>query len=230
VSRWFRFYDEALNDPKVQRLAGETFKAWVNLLCLASKSEDGVLPPIADIAFALRLTEEQTSDLLNQLYKLQLFDEVEVPDAPMSYTPHNWKARQYKTDITDPTTAARSKRYRDAKRDANRDGTVTVTDTRADTEQITETEKKGGAEAPETNVVSAYAWSGQVIRLSRLDYDGWRKVYSAVPDFDAELRAADDYYAANPPKEGKWFFPVSNWLKKAHQDAAERRRKKVPRL
>ena len=91
-------------------------------------------------------------------------------------------------------------------------------------------EEEGGAEAPETNVVSAYAWSGQVIRLSRQDYDGWRKVYSAVPDFDAELRAADDYYAANPPKEGKWFFPVSNWLKKAHQDAAERRRKKVPRI
>ena len=49
---WFRFYAEALNDPKVQRLDGETFKGWVNLLCLA-KAHDGTLPDIPDIAFGL---------------------------------------------------------------------------------------------------------------------------------------------------------------------------------
>lgn len=27
MSRWFRYYDEALDDPKVQRLPGEMFKA-----------------------------------------------------------------------------------------------------------------------------------------------------------------------------------------------------------
>lgn len=55
-SRWFRFYDEALDDPKVQRLPGEDFKAWVNMLALASK-HGGQLPAIGDMAFALRMDE-----------------------------------------------------------------------------------------------------------------------------------------------------------------------------
>ena len=50
MSRWFRFYDEALDDPKVQRLAPHLFKTWINLLCLASK-EDGTMPSNDDIAF-----------------------------------------------------------------------------------------------------------------------------------------------------------------------------------
>ena len=31
MTRWFRAYDDALNDPKVQRLPGELFKAWFKL-------------------------------------------------------------------------------------------------------------------------------------------------------------------------------------------------------
>jgi hypothetical protein len=74
--------------------------------------------------------------------------------------------------------------------------------------------KEGGADAqPEI----PYRWSGKVIRLKEDDYAAWRKQYHQIPDFEAELQAADDYYAENPPKDGKWFFPVSNWLKKAHQ-------------
>ena len=41
--KWFRLYNDVINDPKVQRLDGETFKAWINILCLASKG-GGVLP------------------------------------------------------------------------------------------------------------------------------------------------------------------------------------------
>ena len=58
MSRWFRFYDGALNDAKVQRLPAPLFKAWVNLLCLASM-HDGVLPPVADISFSLRIPEKE---------------------------------------------------------------------------------------------------------------------------------------------------------------------------
>jgi len=34
MSQWFRMYAEVLDDPKVQRLSGDEFKAWVNILCL----------------------------------------------------------------------------------------------------------------------------------------------------------------------------------------------------
>ncbi len=139
MSRWFRFYDDAMNDPKVQRLPGEKFKAWVNMLCLASKN-NGSLPTLADIAFSLRMSEEKVSSLLDEFCASLLLDPIELVDAPMSYEPHNWNARQYKSDVTDPTAAKRQKAYRD--RNADRNATVTVTAPRTDTEQIQKTEQK----------------------------------------------------------------------------------------
>lgn len=44
-----------------------------------------------------------------------------------------------------------------------------------------------------------------------------------LPDLRAELQAADDYYTENPPRDGKWFFPVSRWLAKANADATTRK-------
>ena len=58
MNRWFRLYDAVLDDPKVQRLPDRIFKAWINLLCLASR-HGGTLPPVDDVAFALRCTPEQ---------------------------------------------------------------------------------------------------------------------------------------------------------------------------
>lgn len=141
MSRWFRFYDDAVNDPKVQRLPGEKFKAWVNLLCLASKN-GGVLPSLSDISYVLRLSEDKISSLLNEFCEKGLLDPVEVDDAPMSYEPHNWSGRQFKSD-RDPTATDRKRRERDRKRDTE-NVTRDVTDESHPPEQIqiTDTEKK----------------------------------------------------------------------------------------
>lgn len=61
-----------------------------------------------------------------------------------------------------------------------------------------------------------YAFLGEVIRLTPKDLDQWRETYHAVPDIIAELRTADAYYRTNPPKDGKWFFAASAWLKREH--------------
>lgn len=66
-----------------------------------------------------------------------------------------------------------------------------------------------------------YRWSGKIIRLSEKDYDAWKSSYSSI-DIDAELMAADSYYYENPPESGKWFFLVSNWLKKVHTEYKSR--------
>lgn len=132
MSRWFRFYEGALDDPKVQRLPPELFKAWVNILCLASRN-DGTLPCIEDIAFGLRLTEAEAVSLINALANADLLDDVDG-----KLEPHNWRERQFKSDNCDPTNAARQKRYRDTHKtvtvtdDRNGKDTVTVTPTRAE--------------------------------------------------------------------------------------------------
>lgn len=91
---WFRFYHEALDDPKVQRLDGETFKFWVNLLCLASRAKDrGTLPLISDIAFALRMDEDETSAYVTELVKRKLLVPIDG-----GFAPYNWKVRQPLSD------------------------------------------------------------------------------------------------------------------------------------
>jgi uncharacterized protein YdaU (DUF1376 family) len=67
-----------------------------------------------------------------------------------------------------------------------------------------------------------YFFRGKVFRVSVHDAQRWKEVYNLVPDLRAELEAADAYYADNPPKNGKWYFAVSNWLKRVHVAAQQK--------
>lgn len=58
----------------------------------------------------------------------------------------------------------------------------------------------------------SYKFAGKQIRLNERDYDRWKKVYHAIPDFDAELQRIDDEEL--PPK---WFPAVSAKLAAKHQ-------------
>lgn len=91
MSRWFRMYDDLLDDPKVQRLDPVLFKTWVNLLCLASRN-GGELPRIDDIAFALRVTADVAESRMLDLVEKGLIDQGE------KVTPHNWDRRQFLSD------------------------------------------------------------------------------------------------------------------------------------
>lgn len=142
---WFRFYTEALDDPKVQMLPPHLFKAWVNLLCLACKT-DGKLPSINDIAFALRLSVDSAREAVDELVLAGLLD---VSHVTKIVSPHNWKARQFKSD----TSADRTRKWRKNKN--NKLSTCDVTDTVAVTPpdksrtkhiSLLRKEQKGGSE------------------------------------------------------------------------------------
>lgn len=125
MARWFRFYSEALDDPKVQKLDGETFKSWINLLCLAAKN-DGVLPDQDDAAFALRMDLIAYGSLIDRLRIATLIDVVKGGANGSRFAPHGWVKRQYKSD----TSTARVKRFRD--RYSNVSATPPETDTETD--------------------------------------------------------------------------------------------------
>lgn len=93
--KWFRFYHDALDDPKVQRLPGETFKFWVNLLCLASQgAERGLIAKsVEEIAFALRVSDDDGAAMMADLIRRGLIEETTD-----GYGPHNWNGRQFKSD------------------------------------------------------------------------------------------------------------------------------------
>jgi hypothetical protein len=124
LSRWFRFYDDAINDPKILRLSDKMFRAWVGLLCLASKY-DGAIPK-DDLALTLRATEKGVSAIVAYLIEHNLLE-----DRGEVVTPHNWDGRQFKSD----TSNERVKRYRQRKCNVTEAVTVTPPDTEAETEQ-----------------------------------------------------------------------------------------------
>lgn len=196
MSRWFRMYDEILDDPKVQKLPPALFRMWVNALALCSRN-GGKLPAVEDIAFALRETQESVSSAFHTLTELGLC----VTDGE-TFQPKNWKKRQYKSD----TSTDRVREYR--KRSRNGD------ETSSDTETDTETEKN------KITPQSGFAFIGKVIRLKTADFNKWHRAYPSL-DLLACLQSRDDWLAteADEKTRKKWFLSTSNHLANLQQRA-----------
>lgn len=124
MTKWFRFYSEVLNDPKVQLLPPDVFKTWVNILCIAAEN-DGQLGTTSQIAFSLRVTECDARAVTQTLLDAGLLDARKG-----HYIPHNWSKRQYKSD----TSAERMRRHRERHRHRHCDVTVTPPETETDTD------------------------------------------------------------------------------------------------
>jgi hypothetical protein len=125
MSRWWRAEDTSIDHPKLLRLSDAMHRAWYTLMCISS-ANGGCLPPVDDIALRLRMKPGQVAAWITHLVTAGLFD-----NDNGTFRPHNWDRRQYKTDVTDPTNAARQKRYRDR----HRNDSNAVTDKRPETEQ-----------------------------------------------------------------------------------------------
>jgi hypothetical protein len=140
MTQWFRFYEGALDDPKVQTLTGDDFKAWVNILCVACR-RDGLLPNVRDLAFMLRMDENACQTLVERLVNATLIDRKNGGANGAHYAPHGWAKRQYKSD----GSTNRVKRFRERSKPVTETPPDTETDT--DTERVTEA-KASGASAP----------------------------------------------------------------------------------
>ena len=134
--KWFRFYTEVLDDPKVQRLSPHLFKAWVNLLCIASKG-DGKLPSYDDLAFMLRMSVQDVASHVDDLILAGLID----LDGKGGRRPHNWEVRQ--PSPTRPLPECASIGIKKKKGTMNGDVTpdVTLHVTPSDTDSETQTDK-----------------------------------------------------------------------------------------
>ena len=188
--RWFKFHADLINDPTLQRLPGDKFKTWINLLCITSK-HDGVLPPLADLAFLLRpIGEDKIAALLEEFCEKGLLDSVDGPGASTRYAPRDWASRQY----VDVTAAERAKRYRDRQRDVTRDGrNSAVTVTALDQKQNKRTEQTGVTGLIEvTDETALAAWDAYGRQTSGKPYSrnrrgGWCFPTKWPPGHEAEV-------------------------------------------
>ena len=192
MSRWFRLYDTLLDDPKVQRLPDPLFKTWVNLLCLASRS-NGDLPCIEDIAFALRLDDAEAASRLAALMERGLIDDGDV------VRPHNWSERQFQGD-RDPTAADRQRRKRDKDRDVTRDNDechahvtrdTPVTSRPPDTDTDTDTERE--TRAREDSIISEpkhISRCRELLAIPKSSLDDWEREFLDSLTVQPRLTAA----------------------------------------
>ncbi len=97
MSQWFRAYSEALNDPKIQTLPLDAFKAWHNALYLAASmsSRDGNIGTLDDVSFAFRETKDSVSSAFHTLIERGLL--VTVGE---TFQVTKWSKRQYKSDVS----------------------------------------------------------------------------------------------------------------------------------
>jgi hypothetical protein len=203
MGRWFRMYDEILDDPKVQKLSPADFKAWINLLCLSSRN-DGRLPTIADIAFALRETEDAVSTVLERLLNGGLIERRSGGADGAHYAPNKWEERQYKSD----TSTGRVKRFRERSKPVTETAPDTETDTETDKEEKIMPEKSG-----------KYVFCGHTVKLTSSHFYSWKRLFRTIPDIEAELSTIDDWWQSQPKdKRENWFLATKGMLNKRHQE------------
>lgn len=139
--QWFRFYSRTLNSPKVQKLPAETFKFWVNALCVASEHE-GNLPDVVDLAFFLRLDEAAVLAFMQELIRVGLLEHTEN-----GYRPHDWDEHQYVSD----TSTSRVRKHREKKKKPGNTGDTERNEGETFHETQDETPRNVSETAPDTD-------------------------------------------------------------------------------
>ena len=198
MSHWWRAYDQAVDDPKLQCLAPPLFKAWFNLMCIASES-GGTLPAIGAVAFKLRIGEHKAAEIIAALVAAGLIDR--RPDG--KFEPHNWAVRQYVSDVSTP----RVKRFRERQRN----GAAAVSETPPESESDSDAEREN---ARETRALSRQDFDEQVwkpyprtpVMSKEQAWKAWQKareedraaIVAAIPRYAAWLRRqTPDYPVLN---------------------------------
>jgi hypothetical protein len=74
----------------------------------------------------------------------------------------------------------------------------------------------------------SYKYQGQVVRLNAADYDRWKRLYSTIPDLDAELARIDDALSSKPSGADGWFPAASAMLAAKHQRLLAEQKTKAP--
>lgn len=205
MSRWFRFYSDAIRNPKVAALSDADYRMWTELLATAADN-DGLIPSLEALKSLLRRRSDHLKAALERLIKAGLIDPFED-----GYEPHNWRKFQYKSD----SSTDRVKRFRNGKGNVSVTPPETETDTETEYTPLPPTKKRGGD----------YGFSGQIARLNRQDYDRLRRQFHAIPDFDAALGSFDGWLAGQTDaKQRNWFGSLAPWLERRHQENVGRTR------
>lgn len=93
--KWFRFYTEIIDDPKMRKLTGEEFRLFTYLLAIAAEEEKGGLIPYGeeDIAWKLRAPQELVTQTIEKCIELRILEKNGT-----GWRFINWDKRQFRSD------------------------------------------------------------------------------------------------------------------------------------
>ena len=245
AGRWFRLYEEVVDDPKVQRLPAPVFKAWINLLCATSRNGGAIRRD--DAPFILRVDPVTANSRVHDLIAGGVFE-----DHDGVLVPHNWNGRQFKSDSSAERMKRHRQRHRDVARNGAGDGGRNVTSDGAgnvtvaspvtppeyrDRKAEAETEPPplaslaaspaGAGDAPQAETAEIQGKSANAKRGSRLPDDFEPDVNDGLAQglsLAETLREIDrfrDYWRGAPGRHGvksDWPATWRNWCRKAVDD------------
>ena len=198
---WFRFYQEALDDPKVQNLSGELCKHWVNLLCLTCR-HDGVLPAIPHIAFALRISLKKAKEVIKELQCAGLITKDEN-----GLRPNGWEKRQFKSDTSNERVKLHRNRQRNVTQAVTGNAQSPLAETPPDTDTDTDTDQNREvvADAPSRTAAKARLPNDWTPSKKDIEYACQHNLTS--DDIGKEARGFVRYWTgpdAKNPRKADW--------------------------
>ena len=221
---WFRVYDEALDDPRLQRLPASLFRAWFNVLCAASRN-GGVLPDLPDLAFMLRTRPLALSRRLEALKVAGLIEETDGVLRPVEWEKRQF-VRQDAQDGAEPMTAAeRTRRWRERRaRDAagvTGDVTVTAIDLEPNQETKTQTAPEGASADDAFDEFWRAFPSRDGDNPEQPALAAFRKAVAAGADPKAIISGAKAYASATAGRERRYIASATRWLSEERWRQAE---------
>lgn len=105
-----------INNRKVAALEPALFKKWVYFLLIGN--DDGTLPPVPDLAFALRCPESETQEAVDALVSARFIETKKGGSNGVSYVLHDFEEHQgFREKLA--TSTARTRAFRERQRNAN---------------------------------------------------------------------------------------------------------------
>lgn len=222
--KWFRLYSEVLDDPKVQQLHPAMFKHWVNLLCLASQTDEGgMLPDEESIAFRLRVRKSELRKILDTLCAAGLLDRVENSTTHVQLSVHKWSERQRKSDDVSQRVA----RHR-----AGNAGNETLQETlpKRTVEEEGDTDKRKSRGEGEKNVTTDKPSPRPPKPLpvpmpdefdAPVDW-AWAELGMPSSVVATEMDKMRDWSLAKAERKVDWQAAARNWLRRAASEGSPR--------
>lgn len=150
---WIKLYHEILHDPKMGKLPDKLWRRVIELFLLAGEfDQDGALPSIEEIAWTLRISEEECNETLQQLQRLN----VAHCNDDETWVITNFADRQDASTSTERSKAHRERKRHEKQleplRNAQNDATETqrnvAPDTDTDTDKESSSNEEGGKSPP----------------------------------------------------------------------------------